>query len=114
MRLFRTFIGCNSNICHIMKSSFANIRVLLFSFAAALFATAIPARAGLTLRLDVIHNVDAHVYTLAPELSVNSNGSDSTPMTYDEVYSPLTNSSGVANFTGGVGTGETDTRDDFS
>ncbi len=95
-----------------MKSQFTNLLSLLFAVVFCLAATT-SARAGLSLQLDVIHNVTAHVYTLAPNLSTNGNAPDSTPITYHEVSSPNTNSSGLPNFTGGVGTGHGETRDDF-
>ena len=79
----------------------------LLSAAAAIWFCAIPAaRAGLSLQIDIIHNCNAGVLTCAPNLSLNSNGPDATPITYHEVYSPNTN------FTGGVGTNSFNNRDD--
>ena len=46
-------------------------------------------------------------YTLAPNLYLNGNGGDSTPITFDQVISPQ------GNFLGGVGNGATNTRANF-
>ena len=64
-------------------------------------------RAGLTLQMNVIHDCYGSNYTLAPNLYLNGNGGDSTPITFDQVTSPQ------MNFLGGTGTGATNNRANF-
>jgi hypothetical protein len=91
-----------------MKSRFTHSPIVLYSLAAALSLTlASAAQASLTLQMNVIHDCYGQVYTFAPNLYLNENGGDSTPITYDQIYSPHTN------FTGGVGTGSLNNRDSY-
>ena len=93
----------------IMKFRFTHVPTVLYALAAALaLAPAGSVHAGLTLQMNVIHDCSGQVYTFAPNLYLNTNGGDSTPTTYDQIYSPHTN------FTGGVGTGSLNNRDNYA
>ena len=48
------------------------------------------ARAGLSLQLDILSEGNGF-FTCGPTLTTNANAPDSTPVTYDQVYSPHTN-----------------------
>jgi hypothetical protein len=91
-----------------MKVRFTDVPTVLQALAAALWlAPACSVHAGLTLQMNVIHDCHGQVYTFAPNLYLNTNGGNSTPITFDQIYSPQTN------FLGGVGTGATNTRANF-
>ncbi len=92
----------------IMKFRFSHLVAHVGSLAAAfLLASAGAVHAGLSLQFNVIHDCYQGNYTLAPNLYLNGNGGDSTPITFDQVISPQ------GNFLGGVGTGATNTRANF-
>jgi hypothetical protein len=57
--------------------------------------------------MNIIHDCYGQNYTFAPNLYLNDNGGDSTPITYDQIYSP------TMDFTGGVGTGSQNNRNNF-
>ena len=64
------------------------------------------ARAGLSLQIDIIDEANGY-FTCNPILTTNANPPDSTPVTYDQVYSPHTN------IVGGLGDGHTENRPPF-
>src|SRR5208283_3516399 len=70
--------------------SFA-LRAILRLLALLLALTGLPrlAPAGLTLDLHVYHDASGQGYFCFPYLSTNSSGPDSTPITFDQLYSPL-------------------------
>ncbi len=68
---------------------------------------ATPARAGLTLQLDVLGGNNGF-FTCDPQLGTNANAPDSTPVTYDQVYSTH------SNLVGGLGNGHTENRPPFT
>jgi len=91
-----------------MKFRFNHIPTALHALAAVLpLALVNSVHAGLTLQMNIIHDCYGQVYTFAPNLYLNTNGGDSTPITYDQVYSPQTN------FLGGVGAAATNSRANF-
>jgi Concanavalin A-like lectin/glucanases superfamily len=64
------------------------------------------AHAGLSLQIDILSEGNGF-FTCNPILSTNANLPDSTPATYDQVYSPHTN------LVGGLGNGHTENRPPF-
>jgi hypothetical protein len=93
-----------------MKFRFTHVLDARHALAAAALSLLLAGsvHAGLTLQMNLIHNSGGgEVYTFAPNLYLNGNGGDSTPITYDQIYSPHTN------FTGGVGTGSLNNRDTY-
>lgn len=91
-----------------MKFRFTHIPTVPHPLAAALSLALVGSvHAGLTLQMNIIHDCYGQVYTFAPNLYLNANGGDSTPITYDQIYSPQTN------FLGGVGAAATNSRANF-
>jgi Concanavalin A-like lectin/glucanases superfamily len=91
-----------------MKLRFNHLLARVCTPAAALLLTSAgTVQAGLTLQFNVIHDCYGSNYTLAPNLYLNGNGGDSTPITFDQVTSP------DGSFLGGVGNGSTNTRAPF-
>jgi hypothetical protein len=88
-------------------STFTRRFFLFFLLALCAFSQLENAQAGLTLQFDFIHDCNAQVYTLAPNLSTNDLNGDSTPVTYHQVFSPFTN------FAGGVGDGAINSRSGY-
>ena len=74
-----------------MKLRFTHFPLARHALAAAVLSLSLAGsvHAGLTLQMNVIHNSNGgEVYTFAPNLYLNGNGGDSTPITYDQIYSP--------------------------
>ncbi len=91
-----------------MKLPLNKFRLVVLSVITALaFSAAMNVRAGLDFQVDIIRNNAAGGFTCNPNLTLTTNGGDSTPITYDEVISPFTN------FNGFLGTNGDIIRDNF-
>lgn len=86
-----------------MRITRSNLTRVLYISPAILFIFCGIARAGLSLQLDVLSE-GGGIFTCGPTLSTNANAPDSTPVTFDQVYSPHTN------LVGGLGNGHTENR----